>query len=505
MRRTAIGIGATAGISAVPAQSVAAQDGSTWETVKTVAGVAISPPLAGAYYLSQRYQDSATGDEVSKELDDLNAQETYTSVRSDAVEMNSVDDRVLTSIQNLIEGIDRRAYQKGIETAIERLNEGDSQADVKTKAVDAAMATITTTQKNLIDHFGIQAAKTNRLATELNKNGTSEDMPLWVDGSQAVTGGDDPLYVYGGTDTGTTDANLADGSTYTYQQLGVMYPNSSNSPGRVYGIQASPMVDFDIVKVNPYDTGEQKELFPYAQYRSIFSTTESTADTVTTEIQTWVDNIYSSYSAGDISLSEVVTSDQLAATASEQNDLSNVTADLAVLGQPLNDKTTLTIEIVTGDRAGTVVDGNLSVSNPPDGGFVVGDTYDPATISGPVFLIFDNDSDGDGTKEGDVAEIQGQFKVIDAEDYNGEPVTSVTFSERTQKRYSTDVQQLKEELDRLAQLQQEIQEERDSLIEEESGGGGGGFLADSDQNWGLIAAAAGVAAIGWGYVTGDDQ
>jgi len=66
--------------------------------------------------------------------------------------------------------------------------------------------------------------------------------------------------------------------------------------------------------------------------------------------------------------------------------------------------------------------------------------------------------------------------VIDAEGYDGEPVSNVTFEEKTTERYSTDIQELNTQLDKLAEYQQEIQEDRDALIEEEATGGGWGRL-----------------------------
>jgi len=53
-------------------------------------------------------------------------------------------------------------------------------------------------------------------------------------------------------------------------------------------------------------------------------------------------------------------------------------------------------------------------------------------------------------------QLESQFKVIDAEGYDGEPVSNVTFEEKTTERYSTDIQELNTQLDKLAEYQQEI-------------------------------------------------
>jgi len=177
-----------------------------------------------------------------------------------------------------------------------------------------------------------------------------------------------------------------------------------------------------------------------------------------------------------VDLNQLVTADQLAATASEQNDLlSNVTADFARLGIPINNRTKLTIEIVAGENSGTIIDGNLAVRNPPTDGFIVDDTYDPSTISGPVWLMYDRTTDsGD---RGDVYQLESQFKVIDAEGYDGEPVSNVTFEEKTTERYSTDRYSRAEYSTRQTRgVPAGDQEDRDALIEEEATGGGWGRL-----------------------------
>lgn len=498
MRRTAIGVGAAATLGGVASTSAAAISLPSRETVLTAAGIAISPPLMGAKYVYDRVTDTGTGEDINDELAALNAEEAHTSIRQDGMEMYSVDDRVLTSIRNVVDGLDRRSYQKGIEAALTELNLGSSESAVRSAAQDAAMNVIATTQKNFIDHLSIQTTKLSRLAGEMvaNANLSTNIAPIYDQNGQYTTP-DANYYLNDGTSDLTT--TLVNGVDYTY------------TTGTIEG---PIVVDMSIlnmyndtyyrVEITPVSTGSNVPIFDWADYQPIWSSINSIATTVESEIDTWVTEIYPKYEAGDVNLDNLVTADMLQATSSEQNDLSNVTADFASLGIPINNRTTLTIEIVAGENSGTIIDGNLAVQNPPTDGFIVGDTYDPANITGPVWLMYDRTTDS-GEVEGDVYQLESQFKVIDAEGYDGEPVSNVTFEEKTQERYSTDIQELNAQLDKLAEYQQEIQEERDALIEEETTAGGGGGNLGSDQNWGLIAVGAGVVALGWGYVTGDDQ
>ncbi|OYR80246.1 hypothetical protein DJ71_15235 [Halorubrum sp. E3] len=61
-----------------------------------------------------------------------------------------------------------------------------------------------------------------------------------------------------------------------------------------------------------------------------------------------------------------------------------------------------------------------------------------------------------------------------------------------------------EEWNNLEQQNQELIDKYEESQSDGGGGGGGGFLPE-DTNYGLLAAGAGALAIGWGYVTGDDQ
>jgi len=68
--------------------------------------------------------------------------------------------------------------------------------------------------------------------------------------------------------------------------------------------------------------------------------------------------------------------------------------------------------------------------------------------------------------------------------------------ETTTERYSTDIQELNTQLDKLAEYQQEIKEDRDALIEEEPVGAGAGYFGDG-ASAGAIAAVLGVVGIAY--------
>ena len=485
MRRTAIGIGAAATLGATASTSVAAVNLPSRETVVSAAGFALSPPLWGAKQIYDRVTDTATGEDIQDDLSELNAEETNASVIEDGKYIVAVDSNVLTSMGNVINGLDRGAYQRGIERAIVAMNGGDDKTTVKTKAKDKAESYIAKTEKNLLDHWGVQTGKLVRLSNEVRNTSNldiNNAIAKWNGGSKI-----DTLKTMAGTTSQSW--NLVDGTTYGYQSY--TEQNDGFDPDPEAFPQDSSQANVWRNDVN----ADVVTLFDEYPYGNRMEEIKNIASTVRTEIDTWVDGIYPNYTAGEIDLSNVVTADQLAATASEQNDLSNVTADFATLGIPINNKTKLTVEIVGGPNGGTVIDGNLSVSNPPSDGFVVGEMYYPDNIPGPVWLMYNRTKES-GETVGDVYELKNSFKVIDAEGYDGEPISNVTFEDKTNERYSTDVQTLNEELDKLAEYQQEIQEERDALIEE-AAGGGGGFLSAVGQGYSTGILALGAAGVAW--------
>lgn len=101
--------------------------------------------------------------------------------------------------------------------------------------------------------------------------------------------------------------------------------------------------------------------------------------------------------------------------------------------------------------------------------------------------------------------LDGQFtvdKLTNTE--SGEDVDSTSFSSSEPQDDTNYITQ--EEWDDLEQQNQElIQKFEESQNDGGGGGGGGGGFLPEDQNWGLIAAGAGAAAVGWGYLTGGDQ
>jgi len=491
MRRTAIGIGATGTLGGVASTSAAAVSLGDNDRILSKAGFLVSPVLWGAKQIYDRVTDPATGEDVNDQLDALNAEEAHTSVYEDVLEMQSVDDRVITSITNVISGLDRIAYQVGIEVAIERMDLGDSQADVETNAVDAAMEKVSTTQKNLLDHYTIQASKMRRLGVAIDStDNLTHNIMQWDRSDGASTN------FYIGASERTTPETLANGSSYSYTALPAT-DSDSHSDDLAIGISSGAQYYYGILMLAPPGNGSEIVAWDPVMWESIWDEANSIASTVESEILSWISTVYPEYNSGDVDLSQLVTADQLAATASEQNDLSNVTADFARLGIPINNRTKLTIEIVTGENSGTIIDGNLAVRNPPTDGFIVGETYAPSNISGPVWLMYDRTTDS-GETEGDVYQLESQFKVIDAEGYDGEPVSNVTFEEKTTERYSTDIEELNTQLDKLAEHQQDIQEERDALIEEEAtgGGAGAGYFGDG-ASAGAIAAVLGVGGIAY--------
>ena len=100
--------------------------------------------------------------------------------------------------------------------------------------------------------------------------------------------------------------------------------------------------------------------------------------------------------------------------------------------------------------------------------------------------------------------LDGQFTVNEITNTEtSEDVSSTSFSNTEPQSDSNYITQ--EEWDQLEQQNQELIEKYEESQNDGSGGGGGGGFLPEDQNWGLIAAGAGAAAVGWGYLTGGGE
>jgi len=141
--------------------------------------------------------------------------------------------------------------------------------------------------------------------------------------------------------------------------------------------------------LDPPGTGSEIVAWDPAMWKSIWDKTTSIASTVESEDLILDFDRLSRIPIGRRGPKPTRHSGSVSRDCEQKNDLSNVTADFARLGIPINNRNETNYRNCRGENSGTIIDGNLAVRNPPTDGFIVDDTYDPSTISGPVWLMYD--------------------------------------------------------------------------------------------------------------------
>jgi hypothetical protein len=182
------------------------------------------------------------------------------------------------------------------------------------------------------------------------------------------------------------------------------------------------------------------------------------------EITNFINTVYPEYQAGDISLQDIVRPSELAAKSSdsEENPISG--ADLAVMGLEADTQSKTTVRLVDDD---IVLQGSLYLKSESGPSLAVGQTYSPSTFTGPVYLAYSNYS-GDNSEldTSGVITVDQQFELTQAISSDGTELATVEYtSEDGQQTTTTDTEELQKELDRLNELQTELQEQQKEIAQ----------------------------------------
>lgn len=443
-----------------------------------LAGAAVAAGVAIGY--ATRYvQDKLTGPDVDAEsYDETNADALHAGIEEDGIEMQYYDDQVFTNMRNALQLSENAAFSDAKYAAIEQWNLGNSDTDAKNAALDAVDSFYRVHQENLLEHVGFQVSKFEQMISDIEANGTLvvSDVfePVRHDGKSVsqwdADGGNSIAYPASGHFTDYA-ATFVDGTTYQYRGLD---ERDSNSP-ELYIEPPDPDDDlssfFRAFEVWPADgSGERSMLIDDYLYNDVWYEIESKHSNVRTEVSNWVDNVAASYEAGDIDLTDLLTASELAELSATETGYSFAAADLALLGIPGAEHKYL-IELHTDE---VTVEGTLYMEVAPDGGLEIGKRYSVTDFPGTVWLAYDYTKD-DGTEASAVVGLEQDFTVLDAEARDGSDITEVTFTERNQQTTTTDMTELQKELERVRDLRQELEQERDTIIEDASGGGGALF------------------------------
>jgi len=284
---------------------------------------------------------------------------------------------------------------------------------------------------------------------------------------------------------------MVDGTNYAYPTLKYFYPKSDGSESYM---QTASISDGLRVQVKPVSTGSTETFFDISRFDDTLSEISTKHSETVSEITNFINTVYPDYQAGDISLEDIVRPSELASKASdsEENPISG--ADLAVMGFEADTQSKTTVRLVDDD---IVLQGSLYLKSGSGPSLEVGQTYSPSSFAGPVYLAYSNYSgDNADLDTSGVITVDQQFGLTQAIGSDGSELATVEYSsEDGQKTTTTDTAQLKKELDRLNELQTELQEEQKEIAAD-SGGGGGGIDLSAFSAFGLPGEVVGLGVAG---------
>jgi len=455
--------------------------GSPVQNGQAVIPVAIAGAVVGGAavgYATRYVADKYLGDDFDETAyDSSQADEVQSDIIENGKEKAYYDDSMLTNLGNVLSNSKQVAYGDARVAAIEQMNLGNS----KQATIDAAVPTVdeffATQQENLLEHYSVQVDNLLRQATTINNTtGLSISNVFDVDFYDSIDPGSSFVPDLDRTtsfESRSYDYTLATGNLYTYNSIyhnwvdptSNAYTTTIDLSNSGYTLDSRDVYTTSLrVSVKPISTGSTDIVFNVGRFAKVLQRIETNHSDTVSEITNFIETVYPEYQAGDISLQDIVRPSELAAKASdsEENPISG--ADLAIMGLEADTQSKTTVRLVDDD---IFLQGSLYLKSESGPSLAVGQTYSPSSFAGPVYLAYNNYSgDSSDLDTSGVITVDQQFELTQAISSDGTELATVEYtSEDGQKTTTTDTAELQKELDRLNELQTELQEQQKEIAQ----------------------------------------
>jgi hypothetical protein len=416
LRTTAVGVGAAASVGALgsTARPAAAID---WGSVgKTAALAVVSPPVALGWALRE-YEilgSDSPGDGLTAEA---LKQEVFQSAKT----RRSTNKSTMVDNNNILDGVKNTAYTEAKIAAIEQLNAGASESEVLNAATAAIDSYQSTVQGNFLKTWIESVNELQSFISSLESHPNTVVTDVFnPPGGNIVFGRNAPA----------TDYTLPDGTTLTIEHVELSQDDPINghieySPlQQTSGAGAGDWYPTDIGA--SYD-GETTEYIASGEWKPIHDEMETTFQNVRDGISTWVTNVYGEVQSGEIEISELITPRERAEMLPEEESQARAIADLAALNIPIDSEREVTVTIT---ETGATLSGTLGLTDESDGPIESGETYDPSTLAGDIYLTADV-SQLSGTWDAYETGVDGGTITLTAQPYDGTVLNVTTTAGET--------------------------------------------------------------------------
>lgn len=413
-------------------------------------------------------------------LNATEALETKKNIYDSASTQTANNDVLQTSFGNYLNDTKSIARMEGKSAYIKALENGTSEAEARNRAIDAVANYYAVKQQNLISAWNItHTLAFNMRATAEGHSGVSNNY-IDEDGGPWKNSGTHP-FAYGMQNNSITLTNGSSVGVIGIKGRSVS-PNGNYYAGYTWhpNDPATVTVDggttwdvrFSGYNVQPpNDNYDVHQLHNQTKFDERWAQIESQNDLVQSEVDTFVNNTFDQYQQGQINASDLVDPYLGARDYDPENGSSYALRALASMGINPPENISTTSEMVVSVGA-TNYTGILMSKGTPEGGYVVGGSYNASNIPGAQFVAL---SDG-GTQE-----LTGEFTLERYEKTDGTVVEegdTVTYKNITYE--TSDMDEYQALQNDLKLLSQQINERQETVY---AGGGGGGSGGPTIPDW----------------------
>lgn len=425
------------------------------------------------------YSDDDCFETPSANVTEGDAEQTKIDLLSSAEAAKTNSDIYMSSIKNHLQDTETTALIKGKNAYIRALNNGSSKVTAKRKARIAVGDYYAVKQKNLVQSWNSQIIHGRYMHdVAANASGVSPGYVSKVTGNTGVISTDHTVT----WQNRTKSFELVNTSSVDVRQVKI-HTDAKNNYGNEIGSQTK---QFDITTGShtahsgldagniqaiavaaPNSNHNQLEYIRFSDYSSRWSQIESQHSDVKDQVFTFIDQTYDSYQTGQIENSDLVDPYVMQQEYSPNDDFQTwAVSSLTTMG--LNSPENMSsFAYVNLTYSGADYQGVLmSDSNPADGSFERGSTYNASAITGQQYIV----------TSGSFQELEGNFTITDIRSSEGQQVSNVTIKE---KNYSTaDITEYQQTMNDL----QKDRAEWEAWKKEQQSSSGGALLLNGDNS-----------------------
>ncbi|WAU40585.1 hypothetical protein HRPV13_gp04 [Halorubrum pleomorphic virus 13] len=421
MRRTAIGVGAAA---TVGGGSMFLDSGPVGES-EAVAPLIAAGVIGGSIAVGWAIREfNVIGSDPP--VDGLGPDALTTSIIQTSRARQSSNASTFVDNRNILDGVEHNAYTDAKVAAIERLNAGETEANVLKAANEAIDSYETTVKTNLLKSWN---ESLNEFETVLSKISQSTGLiqeDIYTPGSTA----DSKVDLTHSVKKNNVSVPMPDGTSFGLHYIHV---DSSHSDGNDFvsngewspteivetknGTNDSDGWTVDDCLVQLRSTADLSGLtyLTYNDWNGLYADVGTAFTNVRDGISTWVTNVYGQVQSGEIEITDLLTPRERAAMMTEDGKYPQAVADLIALNVPVDLEREATVKIPS---TGTTLTGTFALTDSADGPLESGTTYDPSTFAGDAYLTTDI-SLLDGTWSAYQTAVDGGVISLSEEPYSG--------------------------------------------------------------------------------------